>query len=350
MQLALIFLATLSVLGVSLLLPQPATAATAEEDYARQASVAPQPDDIGAGYEIPPAQRVAPRAAWWYVVDMALLAAALVVAALIAHRWRRRWMAVTLSLASLAYFGFFRGGCVCPIGATQNVAAGIADSSYAVPLAVLAFFMLPLVAALLAGRVFCGGPCPLGAIQDLVLIKPKQLPPAVDRWGGKFRYAYLGIAVVLAAAPAAAREFPICRYDPFVGFFRLTGPATMFAFGTALLAIGTVIGRPYCRFLCPYGALLGVVSRFSWKSVSITPDEELDCGLCTEACPFGAIENMRAKRATCLACARCFAHCPRQQYAWGEIELYEIEQLTQQAADKPTDKKPATRPIEEPVA
>ena len=68
------------------------------------------------------------------------------------------------------------------------------------------------------------------------------------------------------------------------------------------------------------------------RPVRITPDEELDCGLCTEACPFGAIEDMRALPAHCLACARCFAHCPRQQYAWGEIELYEIEQLTQQPA------------------
>ncbi|MCA9236716.1 MAG: 4Fe-4S binding protein, partial [Planctomycetales bacterium] len=199
-------------------------------------------------------------------------------------------------------------------------------------------------AALLVGRVFCAGVCPLGAIQDLVVLRPKQLPAAVDRWGGKFRYVYLVAAVALAVQPAASRQFLICRFDPFVGFFRLTGPATMLALGLALLAIGTVIGRPYCRFLCPYGALLGVASRFAWKPVQITPDEELDCGLCTEACPFGAIHNMRADKATCLACARCFAHCPRQQYAWGEIELYEIEQL---AAPKATPKLPL---VEEPVA
>lgn len=320
----------LCVLASLVFLAESVSAATAEEDYARQANSAPQADDIGGGYATPPAQRTLPRADWLYVLDVALLAIALGLAALIAHRWRRRWMAVVLSISSLAYFGFYRQGCVCPIGATQNVAAGLADDSYAVPLAVLAFFLLPLAAALLAGRVFCGGPCPLGAIQDLVLLKPRQLPPAVDRWGGKLRYVYLAAAVVLAAAPAAAREFPICRFDPFVGFFRLHGSAAMFALGFSLLAVGTVVGRPYCRFLCPYGALLGVVSRFASRTVRITPDEELNCGLCTEACPFGAIEGMRAKPARCLACARCFAHCPRQQYAWGDIELYEIDQLTRQ--------------------
>ena len=320
------------VLATTAVWADPVCAVTAEDGYARQANTAPQPEDIGDGYVTPPAQRTLPRSDWLYALDVALLTLALLLAALVVHRWRRRWTAVVLGVASLAYFGFYRQGCVCPIGATQNVAAGLADDSYAVPLAVLAIFLLPLAAALFVGRVFCGGPCPLGAIQDLVLLKPVQLPRVVDRWGGKLRYVYLVVAVFLASAPAAAREFPICRFDPFVGFFRLHGPATMFGLGLALLALGTVVGRPYCRFLCPYGALLGLVSRFAVRPVRITPDEELDCGLCTEACPFGAIEDMRALPAHCLACARCFAHCPRQQYAWSEIELYEIEQLTQQPA------------------
>ncbi|MDH3523254.1 MAG: 4Fe-4S binding protein, partial [Acidobacteriota bacterium] len=42
----------------------------------------------------------------------------------------------------------------------------------------------------------------------------------------------------------------------------------------------------------------------------ITPDRELDCGLCRQACPYGAIEEMRAVRTSCLACARCFTSCP----------------------------------------
>ncbi len=232
-----------------------------------------------------------------------------------------------VTLISLAYFGFYRQGCVCPIGATQNVATAMVDPSYAVPLVALVFFLLPLVAALLCGRVFCGGVCPLGAVQDLVLLRPIQTPRGVDRWGGLLKYFYLAAAIGYAVLPAEHRDFIICRFDPFVGIFRLNGPAWLLGLGGGLLLLGTVIGRPYCRFLCPYGGLLAVVSRFAIWPVRITPDEELDCGLCVDSCPFGAIHNLRASPSSCLACARCFSHCPRQQLAWGELELIEVEEL-----------------------
>src|SRR5450756_2801615 len=69
-------------------------------------------------------------------------------------------------------------------------------------------------------------------------------------------------------------------------------------------------GRPYCRYLCPYGPLLAWCTRLARRGVTITPDKELDCGLCADACPYGAIDQMRAVRKDCLYCARCYASCP----------------------------------------
>ena len=71
----------------------------------------------------------------------------------------------------------------------------------------------------------------------------------------------------------------------------------LWAVGCAVvLVLSTFVGRPYCRFLCPYGALLGLLSRVSWKHATITPDECINCKLCEDACPFGAIEPANVKQ------------------------------------------------------
>jgi polyferredoxin len=105
---------------------------------------------------------------------------------------------------------------------------------------------------------------------------------------GLFPYIYLGLAVLFAANGAG---FIICQYDPFVGFFRFGATFNMVIFGFSLLLLGTVVARPYCRFLCPYGVLLGWMSRLSRKHVTITPKECTNCRLCEESCPFGAINK-----------------------------------------------------------
>ena len=77
--------------------------------------------------------------------------AALGVAVWLVLGRRSRKAALWLTVGCLAYFGFYRQGCVCPIGAIQNVTAALADSTLAMPFAVILFFLLPLVAALLVG-------------------------------------------------------------------------------------------------------------------------------------------------------------------------------------------------------
>jgi len=246
------------------------------------------PPDFESGYQVPRPTYPDARAIWLDAADVAVLAAALSVAAWLALKKRSRNGMVALSVFSLAYFGFYRGGCICPIGAIQNVTLALADSRYAVPVSAVLFFVLPLLFALLFGRVFCGGVCPLGAMQDLALLRPVAVPLGAQKALGLLPVAYLGAAVLFSAL---GTMYLICRYDPFVAFFRFAGPFYMLVAGGIVLLLSTFIGRPYCRFLCPYRVLLGLCSRVAWRHATITPDECIVCSLCEGECPFGAIRK-----------------------------------------------------------
>lgn len=217
--------------------------------------------------------------------------AGLLVAAMLAGAWlllarRSRRGMVVLGLASLAWFGFYRMGCICPVGSVQNVCAALLDPARGVPLVVVVLFMAPLVFALFAGRVFCGGVCPLGAIQDVFLFRPVRTPRFIDESLGLLRYLVLGAVVYVVATESF---FPLCRFDPFVNLFRFGGRLSTLAWGASMLVLAMFLGRPFCRYVCPYGGLLAILSRWTGRGVGVTPDVCIKCSLCDGACPFGAI-------------------------------------------------------------
>jgi NosR/NirI family transcriptional regulator, nitrous oxide reductase regulator len=251
------------------------------------------PPEFESGHQLPETTTPAARAIGLEYLDVVVLAGALAAALWLIHKKRSRKGIIALSFFSLVYFGFWRYGCICAIGSPQNVAYGLFGSGYAIPLGVIAFFALPLVVALFAGRAFCAGVCPHGALQDLVLIKPLKVPAWLEHGLGVFPFIYLGAAVLFAATGSA---FLICQYDPFVPVFRMSGRTLMVVAGVGLLVLGMFVGRPYCRFLCPYGALLKMCSGVTRWRVRVTPDRCTQCRLCESSCPFGAMREPETAR------------------------------------------------------
>ncbi len=254
----------------------------------------PPPDFVETDHKLPSTDYitdVTPRLVLYEYIDVAVLAGTLSLASYLVLKNRSRRAIFALMIFSLLYFGFWRKGCICSIGSIQNLVLSVFSNSYVIPLTVLAFFILPLAFTLFFGRTFCAAVCPLGAIQDVVLLRPLVLPKWLESGLRLCAYLYLGAAVLFASTDSA---FIICRYDPFVAFFRLTGRLNMMILGACLLVIGVFIGRPYCRFLCPYGVILRQFSRLSRWHATITPDECIKCRLCEDACPFNAINTPTA--------------------------------------------------------
>jgi ferredoxin len=266
------------------------------------------PPDFESGHHLPVTTTPPARAILFQYLDVAVLAASLGMATWLIYKRRSRKGLMALSIFSLLYFGFWRKGCVCAIGSLQNVSLALCDHSYAVPVGVVAFFVLPLVLALFAGRSFCAGVCPHGALQDLVLLKPIKVPPWLEQALSVLPYIYLGAGVLFAATGSA---FIICQYDPFVPIFRMSGRSLMVLSGVALLLLGVFVGRPYCRFLCPYGALLKLGSMVAKWRVRVTPNYCTQCRLCEASCPFGAMREPESSPTGAQALAK-----DRRRLAW----------------------------------
>lgn len=240
------------------------------------------------GHTQPPLHQSPTRMLLLEYLDVFVLLAALSIASYLVIKKRSRRGIFWLSIFSLLYFGFFREGCVCSIGAIQNVTLALFNPNYTIPITAILFFILPLIYTLFYGRTFCAGVCPLGAIQDLVIFKPIELKKWTQSLLGIIPYIYISLAILYAATES---DFIICKYDPFVGFFRLNAKFYMFVIGALFLITGMFIARPYCRFFCPYGLILNWLSRFSKHHMQITPTSCIQCRLCENSCPFGAIDK-----------------------------------------------------------
>ena len=196
------------------------------------------PPDFESGYRLPSASTPAARQLWLQYADAGVFLAALGMAVWLIYKKRSRRGLFWLSLFSLAYFGFFRKGCICAIGSPQNIVYALFNPDYAVPVTALIFCFAPIVVALFAGRAFCAGVCPQGALQDFMLIKPVTVPLWLEQALSVVPYIFLGAGLIYAGTGTG---FVICRYDPFVPFFRLSGGIFILTDGGGLSA-----GRDVC--------------------------------------------------------------------------------------------------------
>ena len=256
--------------------------------FAQAESRFPQPQ-FESDYAVPSAYHPPFAALVSEWADVLLLALALGVSVWLVHRVRsRRWILV-FSAMCLVWFGFVRQGCFCPIGAIQNVTDAIGQGG-GLAWSVAAFFALPLIVALLFGRVFCASVCPLGVLQEIFIIRPQRVPRVLEVL---LRLVPLGVLALGVVYTLNGAGYLICRTDPFVGFFRRSAPLSLLLVGMSVLLLGMVVARPYCRYFCPYGVLLEWCSRLAWKPVRITPKDCVNCRLCVGVCPVDAIEMPR---------------------------------------------------------
>jgi len=182
--------------------------------------------------------------------------------------------------------------------------------------------ILFMIVAMYWGRVFCGYVCPLGTIQELIFRvfhkrKNRQIPYFVERKLSKIKYWLMGISIVLVGSGFAWISINLC---PIYALSRIPSLAPLGLFTLAVILIGGLfLERLWCRFLCPYAALLNIAQAlgglFGIKRKKIRRNLErcADCGVCSVNCPMNIdiLGDEYVNALDCIHCQRCIEKCPK---------------------------------------
>lgn len=264
---------------------------------------------------------------------------------------KRNWIQAAAALLTNAHLsGFVTGGiytgaskqvCVpglncyscpgavgaCPIGSLQAVlSGGRRGFSYYVTGMILLF-------GVFFGRLICGFLCPFGFIQDLLYkihCRKKTVPPRLDKPLRYTKYAVLLVLVILLPMLLKGRfgvgEPWFCKYlcpagtleggiplllrneslRAMVGFLFSWKMAILIA----IVVLSVLLYRPFCKYLCPLGAIYGLLNKCSFYQMRVDKRSCTRCGACERSCKMGVEILKNINSTECIRCGACRNACP----------------------------------------
>jgi len=204
----------------------------------------------------------------------------------------------------------------CPIGSLQHF----------VVIRQFPFYVLGYIAlvGVLFGRAFCGWLCPFGFLQEL-LKKITKFRIKIAKKYGNIKYALFLIFFVVVyitlepwfckLCPAGTIEgtFPIMLSPIWADLSKLISYRFFIKLALAISFLGlfVVIRRPFCRFMCPLGALWGLFNRISAVRLTVEAEKCTKCDLCQEVCPMDIKIYENPNHYDCIRCLKCIYVCPK---------------------------------------
>lgn len=213
-----------------------------------------------------------------------------------------------------------------PIAALMNLKATLLTGRFPeIHPAGLFLLVAFLGISLVFRKAFCGWLCPVGTVSEYlwrlgarIFGRNHRLPRKIDLSLRGLKYLLLGFFVyVIATMPVDAllgflqSPYGLLADVKMLNFFRFMSATA--ALMILVLVLGSVVIQNFwCRYLCPYGALMGLVSLMSPVRIRRTESTCIDCGKCAKACPAALPVDklVTIRSAECMACLECVAACP----------------------------------------
>jgi polyferredoxin len=200
--------------------------------------------------------------------------------------------------------GFFKSHLISVTNIFSLIDGNLPVVKYNLPFYLFAGFTI--VSTILWGRLYCGRVCAFGALTQLMdAVLPRRLrvnvPRALERRAAWIKFGLLGATLVYFVV---TRDTMIYRYvEPFWMFGMFATTPLWVGLGVLLIA-SVFVRNLYCRFLCPVGAALGVMSYLTVFRIKRW-SECGTCRICQKACEWGAIDGPRILVTECVRCDDC---------------------------------------------
>jgi polyferredoxin len=216
----------------------------------------------------------------------------------------RRLHLVTL-VAAVGYLGFYKSQLISIVNVFGLLGGNLPVFRYNLAWYLLA--AITVVSTVLWGRVYCGRICAFGAFTQIVdHIVPARwqvkIPRAIERRANYIKYGILAAVVLYFLVTSDPSIYPYV--EPF-WMFGLHGRTPVLLTMLGVLLLATVFVRnAYCRFLCPLGAALGLLSNLTVFRIKRW-SECKHCRICEKACEWGAIQGPKIIASECVRCDDC---------------------------------------------
>jgi len=214
---------------------------------------------------------------------------------------------------------------LCPFGGVVTIYQYATTGTFVQKIHESSFILMIIafLTAILFGPAFCGWLCPLGSVQEWFgklgrkIFKQKYnnlVPAKLDR---VLRYSRYLVLIWVLYMTAISGQLIFADYDPYFALFNFWSSEVaiggLIVLGLTLL-LSLAVERPWCKYACPYGAVLGISNLFRVFKIKRQPSTCINCNLCTKQCPMNidVASKTTIKDHQCISCLECTSEavCP----------------------------------------